>query len=254
MEPNSINVDPNSFRIVQPANPFVVEEPELGQEQFLELLVAQLENQDPLNPQEDTEFIAQLATFSSLEQLVDLNSRIDGVLAGQTQLVNSQSLNLIGRDVLINSGGKLLLEGGVADEIVVDLAEPATAATVQVFDESGKLVREIELQDLEAGRHGIVWDGLINTGTKENPAWEPADSGTFSFTVRVTGTDGASELVPAMVSLPVEGVHLGQDGLALVSRTQVIDFSRIIEIRISGDTATPDPSAYNKPGAGAQNG
>ena len=235
MEPNAVSaVDPNSFRQLEAENPFQVEQVDLGREQFLQLLVAQLENQDPLNPQQDSEFVAQLATFSSLEQLIDMNTRIDGMLAGQGQLVNSQALNLIGREVLIASDGSFQLRADGADEVVVDLAEPADRVVMRVYDENGLQVREIELKDVEAGRQQIAWDGKDED---ENDL----DPGRYTFDVRV-GSGGDLKKVPGMLMLPVEGVHIGDGGLFLVSGEQVIDFSRIVEIRQEG-AGDPAPEA-----------
>ena len=79
---------------------------ELGRDEFLKLLVTKLANQDPLKPTEDTEFIGQLASFSSLEQLVQLNETIEGLTAGQSELVNAQALTLIGKDAVLPGDGR----------------------------------------------------------------------------------------------------------------------------------------------------
>ncbi|RMG48359.1 MAG: hypothetical protein D6718_01980 [Acidobacteria bacterium] len=217
-------LDPKVYRRVEPENLFVTEPPELGRDDFLRLLVTQLENQNPLEPMEDTQFVAQLANFSSLEQLMDLNTRMDSVLEGQSQLVNSQALNLIGRDVLVDSGGELDLSPAGADRLAFDLVDAASSVRVEIYDASGDLVRTIEMDALEPGRHTVDWDGLDESG-RELP------SGTYRFRVAAKSADGTERSLHGFLMLPVEGIHVGEGGLSLVSGLRVIPFDKILEIR-----------------------
>ena len=91
---------------------------QLGQSDFLQLLVAKLENQDPLSPSEDTEFIAQLAQFSSLEQLVSANDNLLALSVGQSQILNAQALTLIGKEARVESGSQVRIHNGRPDTIV----------------------------------------------------------------------------------------------------------------------------------------
>lgn len=223
MEPVSL-LDTNNYRQAEESLFKTAEPTELGREEFLQLLVAQLENQDPFNPPEDTEFIAQLSTFSSLEQLVDLNKRIDAVLAGQSQLVNSQALDLIGREVLVDSSGEVSLsDAGKADEIIVELPETMSAAKVEIYGPGG-LLRTIPLESSTQGQHRVLWDGLDDTG-------QPVDPGTYSFQATGTRIAGGSTRLNGYVVVPVEAVNVGSGGLSLVTGNRIIDFSRIVEIR-----------------------
>ncbi len=222
MQPAAI--DPASYRQVTEANPFITEKPSVGKNDFLRLLVSQLENQNPLEPAKDTEFVAQLATFSSLEQLVDLNKRMDGVLGAQNDLVNSQALDLIGRKVLADIGGATHLKAGKAEELAYQLPSSMASAKVEIVDATGKVVTTITPTDgAIAGEHRVTWDGTDSNGNQLPDG---------AYTARVVVSDGKSELTLKPYTLvPVDGVRFGADGLSLVSGDQTIPFASIVEIR-----------------------
>ena len=221
-------LDPTNYRTVAPANPFVDRDRVLGRDDFLTLLVAQLENQDPLEPQKDAEFEAQLATFSSLEQLIDLNKRMDGVISGQDQLVNAQAMDMIGREVLVDTGGRLHLgPDGRADEIFLELASEPAAARVEITDGDGRPVRTIRLESTAAGRYRVRWDGTDDEGN-------PVPPGDYGFRLVTTDASGGETTGVALVVLPVEGLHFGEDGLSLVSGSRTLPFSSIVEILDAG--------------------
>lgn len=136
----------------------------LGQEAFLKLLVAQLQNQDPLNPQENHEFVAQLAQFSSLEQTVGINDRLDQ-LSLQTQgLANSQIVNLVGKEATIK-GDIVTLQGqGEAVPLAFTLEGPVTGAQVEIRDGSGRKIRTLEVGARAAGTISLQWNGQNDTG------------------------------------------------------------------------------------------
>jgi flagellar basal-body rod modification protein FlgD len=209
---------------------------ELGRNEFMQLLVKQLENQNPLEPMKNEEFVAQLATFSSLEQLTDMNKRMDSMISGQGQLINAQALTLIGREVVADTGGTLRMNVDAAgnrssDRIVVDVAEQPAAMYVEIKDASGKVVRRINVDDPQAGRTNIEWDGL-GAGDVKLPAGE------YTFDVVVTDGKGNALDASGYVALTVDGINIGDGGLALVSGDRTIDFANVIEIRQAPATTT----------------
>ncbi|MGL1931448.1 MAG: flagellar hook assembly protein FlgD [Desulfotalea sp.] len=169
----------------------------LGQDQFLNLLVAQLQHQDPLNPAEGTEFTAQLAQFSSLEQLTTLNKSTTAMLAATTNSDNLALLNTIGNDVLFY-GDKFDYSEGEIDMGYV-LAEDASSATINI-KVNDQTVRSINCDELTAGIHKISWDGLDEHGNK-------APAGAYSIEITA---QGASEAIKATTLLQAEvtGVNL----------------------------------------------
>ncbi len=221
---NISSISPENYRLQSEPSPYADPSSELGRDEFMRLLVAQLENQDPLEPKQDTEFIAQLATYSSLEQLIDLNKRMDRMIVAQDQLLNGQALELVGREVLADTNGSLQLRRNGAESVMFDLFEQPSSLTVEVYDEGNALVRRVEINDLAPGRQRFEWDGRDNDG-KELPPGE------YRYRIYAKDSKGESMSVRSIVAMPVEGLRVAEDGLFLVSGDRVIAFSQIAEIR-----------------------
>ncbi|MEL7490455.1 MAG: flagellar hook capping FlgD N-terminal domain-containing protein [Pseudomonadota bacterium] len=112
-------------------------------ENFLELLTAQLRNQDPLSPLDSTEFVAQLASFSSVEQLVNANARLDQIAASVTGADIQQYAGLIGRDAALD-GAAFEYDGSPIDFLAPNSSE-GTRTVISVRDENGAVVAEFDV-------------------------------------------------------------------------------------------------------------
>ncbi len=196
----------------------------LGKDQFLQLLVAQLENQDPLNPTDDKEFVAQMATFSSLEQLIDVNGNLQSLALGQANLINAQALGLIGKEALVEGGDSVRISQGKPDTIVYSLPSAAGEATLTVYAADGTPVRVFELDKTATGRTTLSWDGTDSAGNK-------LADGEYRIEVHATDASGQPMTVELFRSLSIDGVNFGGNGISLVSGGQEIPFDSIIEIR-----------------------
>lgn len=183
----------------------------LGQEDFLQMLVTQLSNQDPLNPMDGQEFAAQLAQFAAVEQLLNLNEMM--VLQSDASSLLSQNMSsgiaagLIGKSIDA-VGNQIGWDGTEASGFGYDLEAEAATVTVTIQDASGTTVRTLVLGSQEAGSHTLAWDGQDASG-----ATLPA--GVYTFTV--TATDDASQAlspVPLMRGL-VDRVSFGPEGVLL---------------------------------------
>jgi len=170
----------------------------LGQEQFLTLLVAQLQNQDPLNPADATEFTAQLAQYSQLEQLFNLNDAMDELTATTTKSQSISALNLIGQDVVVEGDTFTLGEKPVNIGYKIDGS--VSSVTVTVTNSAGKNVATIAADKLAEGNHFLTWDGKDANG-------ESLASGTYTFTVNATSEDSNATITP-LVRTAVTGVDL----------------------------------------------
>jgi flagellar basal-body rod modification protein FlgD len=155
------------------------------QNRFLTLLIAQLENQDPLNPLENTEMTSQLSQMSTVQGIEQLNTTLNAFVSSMADTQAVQASALIGKTVLV-PGTNLSLSGGEAYGGVY-LASPADAVTVKVYDASGNLVQTQSLGKAEAGNLLFSWDGSTATGGT-------AADGKYSF--KVTASMG-SETVKA---------------------------------------------------------
>jgi flagellar basal-body rod modification protein FlgD len=153
---------------------------------FLKLLVEQLKNQDPLKPQDDSAFVAQLAQFSSLEQSMTMNDKLDTLTAQIAGLSNSQATNLVGSEATVR-GNILTVDGtGVGAPIAFDLSANAASTTITIQNQNGDAVRTITAGAHAAGVAQIQWDGRDDTGTIQ-----PAGS----YQVTVAASDAAGNPV-----------------------------------------------------------
>ena len=131
---------------------------ELGQDSFLKLLVAQMQHQDPLNPQGNEEFIAQLAQFTSLEQLMGVNTALGDLYAATTSMNNASMTQLLGRDVTAFSD-TISYDGDGPQELHFSAPAEVDRMTVTILDDEGKVVAREELDGLPKGESSWTWDG-----------------------------------------------------------------------------------------------
>ncbi len=200
-----------------------VTDKELGQEDFLKLMNAQLQNQDPMSPLENNEFMNQIAQFTMVEGIGDLNESF-GQLS--SSLVSNQALqasSLVGRSVLAPTGVASLSQGGSVRG-KVDLPAPSSNVTVMVQDSSGQVIRHLELGAHSAGNADFNWDGLKDDGTFAEP-------GIYLMSSEAT-IDGQTEAVETLVASEVRSVTLGDGGGLLLDLAGhgVIDFKQVREI------------------------
>ena len=183
----------------------------MGKEEFLRLLVTQLSNQDPLNPMDGQQFAAQLAQFTSVEQLVNIN----GSLEGQKEMYGllSQNVNsgvaagLLGRHVEADAN-QVTWNGEEPVDLGFTLPDDAAKVTVTVKNSAGATVRTMELGGYDEGSHAAEWDGRDDDG-------QQVAEGTYTFSVEARdASDGAVEATP-YVGGHVDRVTFGQDGIQL---------------------------------------
>lgn len=170
----------------------------LGRDAFMKLLVSQLSNQDPLSPLQDHEFVSQLATFSSLEQLEGINQGIQVTVLMNQAVNNSLATNLIGKEVMVSGGSLELGEEGDAG-FRLDLAGDARV-TVEITDGNGAVVRTIDLGAKSKGSSDVAWDGKDDDGDR-------LAAGTYRVKVTATDTTGTAVAASTRVRALVEGVR-----------------------------------------------
>lgn len=142
---------------VNPATKSGIEDVSMGKEDFLKLLVAQLQNQDPMNPDDPTEFTAQLAQFSQLEQLTNVNKSLAGLNTMSSEMQRMSALGLIGQEIIAQSDQFRF--DGESVELGYRLEGPADEVQLYVLNQNGSTVAEIPVSGLAAGEHFIDWDG-----------------------------------------------------------------------------------------------
>ncbi|MFW6148131.1 MAG: flagellar hook assembly protein FlgD [Thermodesulfobacteriota bacterium] len=153
----------------------------LGKDEFLTLLITQLQNQDPLNPLESTEFTQQLAQFNSLEQLFSINDNLANIQKALDSQEEDNLLDLIGKTVKADDDTILVQEGKVVPGSYS--LDEAADVTISVYDSNGSEVRTLQQGALTAGNHDVVWDGRSETG-------ERMADGVYTFDVSARNEEG----------------------------------------------------------------
>lgn len=176
---------------------------ELGKNEFMELMLAQLKNQNPLEPQDNGEFISQLAQFSSLEEMQKLSGSVDDVVGQFRSTQALQASAMVGKSVLAPSQIGLLGADGVVDG-TIEVPASTGGLRLSVQNQQGELVRQIDLGSSPAGVKSFSWDGQDGNGN-------PLPPGPYRIVAEASYPEGQQQL-STMVSANVDSVSLGQGG------------------------------------------
>ena len=133
-----------------------------SEDRFLKLLVAQLSNQDPLNPMDNAQMTSQMAQISTVSSIEKVNDTLGSLAAQLASLQMLQGGSLVGRNVLV-SGDKLAINQGKAAG-AIDLDARADSVKIDILSAGGQVVETIDLGRLEAGRHSFEWDASKHAG------------------------------------------------------------------------------------------
>ena len=194
---------------------------------FLTLLTTQLQNQNPLEPMSNEDFIAQLTTFSSLEQLQGMNSKLDNVYMGIAAMNNASMASLLGTNI-IASGDEFHYDGSSDMKLHYRAPPDTTGATLSVYDASGRLVDSRQIGELMDGEGVVSWDGRGLDGSQ-------LPEGTYRFQLDGVTSDGR----PVDVQERIEGTITEMDystGSPLPSLNGVVvDLGNIIRLTTSPD-------------------
>ena len=165
----------------------------MDQDDFLTILVAQLTHQDPLSPMEDTDMTSQLAEFSSLEQLTNINTNIQALGNSMEHTDLLSAVSFIGKEVKAD-GYNISIDEGNVSTIYYGFGEPVTGIMMNIYDGDGAIIRTVELGSKEAGTYQYEWDG-------KNDAGEDMPDGTYG--VGILGEDVGGD--PVMVQTEISG-------------------------------------------------
>ena len=214
---------------------YVPDKTTLGKEDFLKLLVSQLNNQDPLNPMESTEFTAQLAQFSSLEQLTNMNESLEYSRLYQSSINNAQAVGFIGKTVKA-TGDSISIKDGTSNQIQFDLARDAETVNIHIYDSSDNLVKTINCDSLSDGEQSVEWDGTNDDG-------ETVSDGTYTFVVSAADAGGETVEASTYMTVEVTGVTFKEGNAYLLAGDIEISMSDVIEVTDSNDPETEESSA-----------
>lgn len=188
----------------------------VGKDEFLKMMIAQLKYQDPLNPLDGTDFTAQLAQFSSLEQLVSMNGELQNINLYQSSLNNAGSVNLIGKEIMAE--GDTIIADGLSTDLTYNLSGNAQKVTINIYNETGSLVETLEPGSQKEGKNSIAWDS------------SSVASGNYTFEVSAVNTNG--DVIPAytVITGRVNGVTFMKGSPYLSVNGQDIPFEKVISV------------------------
>ncbi|MEX0912216.1 MAG: flagellar hook capping FlgD N-terminal domain-containing protein [Gemmatimonadota bacterium] len=205
---------------IPPVNP----KGQLGKEEFLQMLVAQLKNQDPMNPMKGDDMAAQLAQFSSLEQLTNISKQLEAQATGQDGLIGSindtTAMNVLGKTVLA-VGDHVEVPGDGSGSVHLGVGGDGGLATLTIMDETGREVGSRPLGFVGAGRHDVE----LGSAAEDLPA------GSYSYAIDVVDAAGKPVPTQPFVTARIDGVEYGEHGPVLTSGGLLIPFGTILQIR-----------------------
>lgn len=195
---------------------------EINRDTFLKLLVAQLEHQDPMSPMENVEFTAQLAQFRSLEQMEVMSNTLSRLTGIQDRINNAQAINLIGKQ--IKAAGNVVhlpQEGGAPLNYM--LASESAQMEVRITNETGHVVRLMELAGQESGEHELLWDGLGDQG-------QPVPPGQYRFQVIAQSENGTLIDSETRIQGVVDGIEYADEHPLLLVQGNKVAFDSVIAV------------------------
>ena len=148
-----------------------------SEDRFLKLLVAQLSNQDPMNPMDNAQMTSQMAQISTVSSIEKVNTSLAGLAGQLASMQTLQAGSLVGRDVLVQ-GNRLAINEGTASG-AIDLDLPADKVVVDILSSGGVVLESFNLGALSAGRNAFDWDAKAHSGAE-------------GLTYRVTATKGST--------------------------------------------------------------
>jgi flagellar basal-body rod modification protein FlgD len=198
----------------------------MGKDDFLKMMIAQLKNQNPLDPMDGTQYASQLAQFTQLEQLQNLNSSMtESINANYTltqSINNTMMATLIGKDVKID-GENIVVDGQESISLGYNLASEAESAEINIYNSKGALVKTIPDISTAQGDNKLSWDLTDNNG-------KTVSSGDYTFEVAATNNSGDEMTVDVFKFGTIDGIRFGTSGTTIVVDGAEYSISDITEI------------------------
>jgi len=197
---------------------------DIGDKQvFLKLLIAQMQNQDPLNPSDATQMSTQLAQFNMVEQQTNTNALLQELVGAQSSGSSDSAASYLGKTVTVNQS--IINFSGTAENFAIDVTGNTKQNYVVIADASGAPVRTYALGALAAGVHKLSWDGKTDAGAV-------AASGNYSIDVIAADADGLSVPVNVQRSGIVDAVRMTSSGVQLMVGGLLANVADVSEIRL----------------------
>ena len=196
----------------------------LGKDDFLNLLITQLQNQDPLNPTDSFEFTAQLTQFSSLEQLSNVNDNLNDLKNFQASINNSQAVSLIGKTVTAN-GNYIRLTADGSAECNFKLEDDAALVVANIYDSTGEFVKAIESSGVSAGQNTLFWNGTDKNGNQ-------MPEGSYTFEILAADINGNDVDASTLFTGTVEKVTFENNTSFLIAGGQKFALGDVVQVAV----------------------
>ncbi len=193
---------------------------------FMNLLLVQLQNQDPLEPMDADKMTDQLVSFNELEQSQKTNTYLETLLQYQASMGNLQSVQFMGKTVLA-PGNSVSVAEGRESEMTFDLSESASEVTIEIYDENDQLVKTLTRQDMSSGEQTVTWDGTDESGN-------PVPEGNYSYKVSAVDSQGDSVDVTTYTTAVIESIEF-KDGVAylITDQGEEIPYGQVCKVKPS---------------------
>lgn len=196
---------------------------QMDKDAFFKLMLAQLKNQDPMNPMKNHEMAAQLAQFSSLEQMTNMNATLSKIEGRQEHPTDFQALNLIGKTVAGDSSRLVRTQFDKDNEFNFELPQNAAEVDVRLMSSKGDVVRNYKLTNLQAGTNKVVWNGKDEAGVSQ-------PEGEYFFQVDAKSNLGTKIPVKTEFQGEITGISFSAEGPVLQVGSQTIKMKDVRQI------------------------
>ncbi len=193
---------------------------QLGKDAFMTLLLTQMKNQDPSNPLKSHEMAAQLAQFTQLEKLHNINEAVEGLRNDQKPEHNFQALSFIGKSIMADNSKVSRTDADEKHDVRFTLANDAQNVTMQIKDAQGAIVRTVEIKNLKSGKNELNWNGLTDES-------RPAPPGEYTASIEAIGSNGRKVMVELKSEGIISGVNFTPKGPQLMIGKQVVNMADV---------------------------
>jgi flagellar basal-body rod modification protein FlgD len=181
----------------------------LNKDDFMKLFITQLQNQDPLSPQDSSAMVTQMAQITQVEQSYNTNTNLLNLLNAANNSSSMSAVSFIGKTIAAQ-GSQVNLSAGSQSQLNFNLPGAASQVQVVIQDSNGRMVRTITTGNTQAGDGNLTWDGKDNNNS-------PLPAGLYSFSVTGLNTDGSSFSGTPLIKAVVDGVKMDQGGVVLTA-------------------------------------
>jgi len=193
----------------------------ISKDEFITILMTQMQYQDPLNPMDSEALTSQLTDFSMLEQQIESNSLLEGMSESIGDLTQINMLDYIGKEVTTSSN-TLTVDGDDVTKVSFSLDETASVEMV-VYDSDGNEINRVDVGETEQGTHSVTWDGTDSSG-------QAVDDGAYVYNLIATDGSGSSFSVDSSEHGEVTGISYVDGSPYLLVDGKTISFDSIVEI------------------------